>query len=146
MLIIGCDLHTRNQQIAMLDTETGELVERRLEHESGEARAFYASLPRGARVGIEATAPARWFERLLAEFAHELWVGDAAKIRAQVVRQQKTDDALAAGGGGADGGAIRPRVASPVPALEVSSGVERGQSGHRPCPGGEVVLDAAERS
>lgn len=91
MLIIGCDLHTRNQQVAMLDTETGELVERRLEHESGEARKFYASLPRGARVGIEATAPAQWFERLLAECGHELWVGDAAKIRAQVVRQQKTD-------------------------------------------------------
>ena len=38
--IVGCDLHTRYQQIAMLDVETGELVERRLEHESGEARAF----------------------------------------------------------------------------------------------------------
>ena len=24
MMIIGCDLHTRYQQIAMLDTETGE--------------------------------------------------------------------------------------------------------------------------
>jgi hypothetical protein len=36
MMIIGCDLHTRYQQIAMLDTDTGELVERRLEHESGE--------------------------------------------------------------------------------------------------------------
>ena len=30
MLIIGCDFHTRYQQIAMLDPETGELVERRL--------------------------------------------------------------------------------------------------------------------
>jgi hypothetical protein len=29
MMIIGCDLHTRYQQIAMVDTETGELVERR---------------------------------------------------------------------------------------------------------------------
>lgn len=91
MLIIGCDLHTRNQQVAMLDTETGELVERRLEHENGEARAFYASVPSPARVGIEATAPARWFERLLGECGHELWVGDAARIRASEVRQQKTD-------------------------------------------------------
>ena len=32
-MIIGCDLHTRYQQIAMVDTETGELVQRRLEHE-----------------------------------------------------------------------------------------------------------------
>ena len=35
MKIVGCDLHTRYQQIAMLDEETGELVERRLEHEIG---------------------------------------------------------------------------------------------------------------
>ena len=44
MKIVGCDLHTRYQQIAMLDTETGELTERRLEHANGEARAFYAGL------------------------------------------------------------------------------------------------------
>jgi hypothetical protein len=37
MKIVGCDLHTRYQQIAMLDTETGELSERRLEHANGEA-------------------------------------------------------------------------------------------------------------
>ena len=30
MLIIGCDFHTRYQQIAMLDEATGELTERRL--------------------------------------------------------------------------------------------------------------------
>jgi len=55
MKIVGCDLHTRYQQIAMLDAESGELVERRLEHESGEARAFYAGLAGPVRVGIEAT-------------------------------------------------------------------------------------------
>ena len=37
MLIIGCDFHTRYQQIAMMDEATGELIERRLDHESGEA-------------------------------------------------------------------------------------------------------------
>ena len=91
MTIIGCDLHTRYQVVAWVDEETGEIRTRRLEHENGEARAFYGSLPRGARIGIEATFPAQWFERLLAECGHELWVGDAAQIRAQVVRQQKTD-------------------------------------------------------
>jgi transposase len=91
MMIIGCDLHTRYQQIAMLDTETGELVERRLEHESGEARAFYAALAGPVRVGIEATGHTHWFEAMLAEMGHELWMGDAAKIRAAVVRKQKTD-------------------------------------------------------
>jgi len=91
MMIIGCDLHTRYQQIAMLDTESGELIERRLEHESGEARAFYTALVGPVRVGIEATGHTHWFEAMLAELGHELWMGDAAKIRAAVVRKQKTD-------------------------------------------------------
>ena len=91
MKIVGCDLHTRYQQVAMLDQETGELVERRLEHESGEARAFYASLEGPVRVGIEATGHTRWFERMLGELGHELWIGDAAQIRAAMVRKQKTD-------------------------------------------------------
>jgi len=91
MNIIGCDLHTRYQVIAWMNEETGEVVTRRLEHEAGEARSFYRSLPAGARVGMEATFPALWFERMLAEFSHELWVGDAAEIRARAVRAQKTD-------------------------------------------------------
>jgi hypothetical protein len=57
MKIVGCDLHTRYQQVAMLDQETGEWIERRLEHENGEARAFYAALSSPVRVGIEATGP-----------------------------------------------------------------------------------------
>ena len=60
MMIIGCDLHTRYQQIAMLDTETGELLEQRLEHANGEARAFYAALSGRVRVGIEATGYTHW--------------------------------------------------------------------------------------
>jgi transposase len=91
MDIIGCDLHSRYQVVAWVKRETGEIMRRRLEHENGEARRFYVGLPRGARVGIEATIPALWFERLLGECGHELWVGDAAKIRASVVRRQKTD-------------------------------------------------------
>ncbi len=45
------------------------------------------------RVGIEATGPIHWFERLLEELGHELWIGDSAKIRASEVRKQKTDRA-----------------------------------------------------
>jgi len=91
MNIIRCDLHTRFQQIAMLDTETGEIVERRVEHGNGEAQQFYAALAAPARVGIEATGYARWFERMLREQGHELWIGDAGAIRAARVRPQKTD-------------------------------------------------------
>ena len=75
----------------MVDTDSGELVERRLEHESGEARAFYAGLKGAVRVGIEATGDTYSFEAMLAELGQELWMGDAAKIRAAVVRKQKTD-------------------------------------------------------
>ena len=91
MLIIGCDFHSRFQQIAMLEPQTGEIIERRLEHENGEARKFYAGLATPARVGMEATGYAQWFERMLAEQGHQLWVGDAAEIRAAMVRKQKTD-------------------------------------------------------
>jgi len=91
MKIIGCDLHTRYQQIAMLDSDTGEVEERRLEHQNGEARAFYAALTGPVRVGIEATGSTPWFERMLRELGHELWIGDAGRMRAMVVRKQKTD-------------------------------------------------------
>jgi hypothetical protein len=41
---MGVDLHTRQQTIAMLDTETGELVEKTLEHAGDEVRKFYSAL------------------------------------------------------------------------------------------------------
>lgn len=91
MSIIGCDLHTRYQQVAMLEAEASERVVRRLEHENGEARTFYGSLPKPSLIGIEATGYTQWFERMVAELGHELWVGDPAEIRARAVRRQKTD-------------------------------------------------------
>jgi len=91
MVIIGCDFHSRFQQIAMLDPTTGEIIERRLELENGEAKNFYATRPSPARVGMEAACDAPWFERVLREHHHELWIGDAAEIRAAMVRKQKTD-------------------------------------------------------
>jgi len=72
----------------MLDENTGELAERRLDHESGEADSFCRALPKPVRVGTEATWPMQWFQRLLAELGHELWVGDAAKIRASDLQKE----------------------------------------------------------
>jgi transposase len=93
MMIIGCDYHAGFQQIAVVDSETGELQERRLEHREG-AEKFYRELAaRGAsvRLGMEASGHARWFERLFSELGFELWIGDAAEIRTKRVRKQKTD-------------------------------------------------------
>ena len=39
MMIVGCDYHPSFQQIAFVDTETGELGEQRLEHRE-EAKKF----------------------------------------------------------------------------------------------------------
>jgi len=88
---IGTDMHTRDQVVAWIEEKTGEIKKRRLEHAGEEVRKFYAQFPPGTVVGIEATFPAYWFERLLGELGHELWVGDAARIRASEVRYQKTD-------------------------------------------------------
>src|SRR6266404_1115521 len=93
MLIIGCDYHPSFQQIAFVDTDTGELQERRLEHRE-EAEKFYRGLgDQGmkVRVGMEASGHARWFERLLGELNFELWIGDATEIARKRERKQKTD-------------------------------------------------------
>src|SRR5271157_487800 len=94
MWIIGVDYHPSVQQIAFVNTDTGECGERRLNHSDGEAEKFYRELKaagRSVRVGMEATGHARWFERLLAELGFELWIGDPAQIKAKRVRKQKTD-------------------------------------------------------
>ena len=93
MIIIGCDYHPGFQQIAFVDTETGDCGEQRLEHSEG-AEKFYRDLAaqgKKVRVGMEASGHARWFERLLAELNIELWRGDAAVIRAKRGRKKKTD-------------------------------------------------------
>ena len=94
MIIIGVDFHPSFQQIAFMDQETGECGDRQLNHSDGEAERFYKELKeRGVsvRVGLEAAGYSRWFERLLAELGFEVWIGDAAEIKRQRGRKQKTD-------------------------------------------------------
>jgi len=67
------------------------ITERRLDFESGGAQPICRNIQGVFRVGIEATGPIHWFERLLSELGHALWIGDSARICASEVRQQKTD-------------------------------------------------------
>ncbi len=93
MTIIGVDFHPEFQQIAFVDTETGELQEKRVAHRE-EAEQFYRTLVSAGQqglVGMEASGHARWFERLLGELQIEVWIGDAAEIQRKRVRKQKTD-------------------------------------------------------
>ena len=91
MRLIGCDLHVRQQTIAMLDTETGELVEKTLEHDGDGVQKFYSPLPRPVLVGIEATGSMQWFLQLMEELGIECRVGHPAKIRQAEIRKQKHD-------------------------------------------------------
>ena len=91
MIIIGCDFHPSWQQIAFVNTETGETGERKLVHANGEAERFYRSLSGEVRVGLESCGNSHWFVDLVSDLGHEVWVGDAARIRAKEVRKQKTD-------------------------------------------------------
>ena len=91
MTFVGCDLHTRMQQVAVLDTRTGEVSERQLAHDGSAVEEFYAAWPGPVTVGIESTGYATWFHTLIQRLGHTLLVGDAAKIRAMVVRKTKTD-------------------------------------------------------
>jgi transposase len=59
MIIIGVDFHPEFQQIALVDTETGEFQEKRLGHRE-EAETFYRALVgQPVRVGMEASGHAR---------------------------------------------------------------------------------------
>lgn len=96
-IVIGCDLHSRFQQVVALDLETGEVLkEQRLEHEGEEVRRFYQGWGGPVTVAIEATGYTAWFAQLLGELGHRLVAGDAARLRAMEPRRQKTDrrDAL----------------------------------------------------
>jgi transposase len=51
MIIIGCDFHSSFQQIAVLETKSGEYEERKLMHTTGEAEQFYRMLDAPSLVG-----------------------------------------------------------------------------------------------
>jgi len=91
LTIVGCDFHPGWQQVAVFDSATGEIREQKLKNGNGEGERFYRSLPSPARVGFEACGNTQWFEDLLDGLGHEVWIGDAAEIRASYVRKQKTD-------------------------------------------------------
>ena len=52
---------------------------------------FYQQLAAPVLIGMEATGNSQWFVELVEDLGHEIWIGDAAQIRASYVRKQKTD-------------------------------------------------------
>ena len=52
---------------------------------------FYRRLAGPALIGMESTGNCQWFVEMATTAGHDVWIGDAAKIRASEVRQQKHD-------------------------------------------------------
>lgn len=90
-LYIGVDFHPHQQTIAWCDTRTGETGTADLENDPESVRQFYSSLPEPATVGIEASARARWFENMLFETSHKLFVGNPVLIRKRATSRHKSD-------------------------------------------------------
>jgi len=91
MMLIGCDFHPSWQQVSWLDTETGETGEQKLVHATGDAKQFYQQVAAPVLIGMEATGNSQWFIEMVEDLGHQIWIGDAAQIRASYVRKQKTD-------------------------------------------------------
>jgi transposase len=92
IIYCGVDFHARQQTICCLKTETGELASHELKHHNKEeVRKFYEQLGGPVIVGLEASGYTPWFEQLLEELGHQVWLGDATEIRRRARRRQKND-------------------------------------------------------
>lgn len=91
-IYIGVDFHARQQTICSLTTEGGEVSTHQLKHQDkDEVRAFYAQFSGRVIVGLEASGYSPWFEQLLEDLGHEVWLGDATEIRRRARWRQKND-------------------------------------------------------
>lgn len=91
ILYCGVDFHAR-QQTCCLTTENGELAIHEIRHQDKAAvRAFYSELAKPVIVGLEASGYSPWFEALLEELGHEVWLGHATEIRRRARCRQKND-------------------------------------------------------
>lgn len=92
IIYCGVDFHARQQTICCLITETGELTTHELKHDDKEAvRQFYAQFSGLVIVALEASGYTPWFEQLLEELGHQVWLGETTEIRRRARRRQKND-------------------------------------------------------
>jgi len=91
-IYIGVDFHARQQTICSLTTMGGEIQTHELKHQhKDQVRAFYAQFTGHVIVGLEASGYSPWFEQLLEDLGHEVWLGDATEIRRRARWRQKND-------------------------------------------------------
>jgi transposase len=88
---VATDFHAREQTISYCDTADGEIHRTKLRHQHDDVRAFYEQFAGEVIVGFEASGYSAWFEQMLAELKHTVWLGNAAEIRRKAPRRQKND-------------------------------------------------------
>src|SRR5260370_35582577 len=93
----GVDFHARQQTICSLTTEDGVVSTHELKHQNkAELRAFYSQFSGPVVVGLEASGYSPWFEQLLEELGHEVWLGYAVQIARPARPRQKNERRRAA--------------------------------------------------
>src|SRR5215470_1086836 len=95
MTLVGCDLHARKQQVAVLDTTTGEVLEQELVHDGDAVERFYRALRPPVTIGIETTGYTQWFHTLMQGLGHTVIVGEAAKIRCSPRKANEAGEEMA---------------------------------------------------
>ena len=90
-LYIGVDFHPHQQTLAWCDTRTGDTRTMDLMNHPETVRKFYTSFLEPAIVDIEASARATWFENMLFETGHKLFVGNPVLIRKRATSRHKND-------------------------------------------------------
>lgn len=90
-LYIGVDLHPHQQTASWCDTQTGETRTVDMKHNSPEVERFYSSFSEQAEIGIEASSKAAWFENMIFEKGHKLFVGNPVLIRKRATSRHKSD-------------------------------------------------------
>jgi transposase len=87
----GVDFHARVQTVSYCDTQLGEIHTLDLHHQTDDLQRFYSGLNGDVIIGLEASGYSPWFEQMLEELGHQVWIGDAAEIRRLAKRRQKND-------------------------------------------------------
>ena len=88
---VAVDFHAREQTISYCDTADGEIHRCKLRHQVDDVRKFYEQFTGEVIVAFEASGYSAWFEQMLAELGHTVWLGNAAEIRRKAPRRQKND-------------------------------------------------------
>ena len=87
----GVDFHARMQTVAYCDTGDGEIRLAQLDHRKDDVGEFYSKLGGEVIVGMEASGYSSWFEAMLEEAGHTVWMGHASEIRRRANWRQKND-------------------------------------------------------